>query len=819
MKSTPGASELSRREIYRRILGLLPAAGGGANLLNEAAEEMRRLRGLKAASKANGRFAGLESLLARDDALGLIYQAINSPALESAYRATAQTGRKFAESEIPAVTQLFTPRWVVEFLLHNTVGRLWKQMHPDSRLNWKWMTKGDESPRGARNVKELRICDPACGTMNFGLVALEMLREMYREEGYDDQREIDLSIIQNNLVGFDIDPTAIELGVKSLEIKTGLEIREHRLRVADALFDEKLDSGFDVVATNPPYLSSRNLQPGRIVRLKKKYPAGWRDAYACFILKSLDLLAPGGRAGILSMHSFMFTGAFEKLRREILRNAVVESAAHFGPGLFDIGNPGTLQTVAMVLHQSAEEGRGVFFRLVDEGDKEKSLREAVAGGGGFEVSSSELSQSPRAAWMYWANGAVRRAFKNFKPLGEIAPPRQGLATTDNLRFVRYWWEVEPPGFRGARSRWIPYAKGGRFCRWYETARHRVDWEEDGRRIKQAIVTRYPYLNGEWSWVAKNSAWYGRAGITYSYLTSGKFSARVLEEGTFFDVAGSALFPEDRLGVLGVLNSSAARILLAAINPTVNFQVGDLRLLPMPEGATDELRREVAEAVELSRRRDRGDETSAEFTLPLLEGEAREIASKLRSIERRIDQAVCEMYGIERELSADDGGAIDGEELEKRLISFAVGRYLGRWGDGGRRRWVCLSPLDRDLEDFIRGSIGELEIDLERFLSREFSGWHNRLYHGRPVIWVMAGCGKIVATDGSDTGEEILGEMLKAIGGNLPRGWRRRRDEPIHLNLAPLAEWIADAKLRASLLAARHREDVRREPSCESVALL
>ena len=86
-------------------------------------------------------------------------------------------------------------------------------------------------------MNELRVCDPACGTMNFGLVALEMLREMYREEGYDEQREIDRSIIQNNLVGFDIDPTAIELGVKSLEIKTGLEIREHRLRVTDALFE------------------------------------------------------------------------------------------------------------------------------------------------------------------------------------------------------------------------------------------------------------------------------------------------------------------------------------------------------------------------------------------------------------------------------------------------------------------------------------------------------------------------------------------------------------------------------------------------------
>jgi hypothetical protein len=815
MKLKREAEPLSRREIYRRVLGLLPEAGGATALLNAAAEEMRRMRELEPASKNNGLFEGLEELLGRDDALGRIYQAINSPALEAAYRATARTGRKFSEAEIPAVTQLFTPRWVVEFLLHNTLGRLWRQMHPETRLKWEWMTRGEERTVPARPVAELRLCDPACGTMNFGLVALEMLREMYREEGYRDLREIDLSIIRNNLYGFDIDPKAIELGIKSLEIKTALEIAEHQLRVADALFEEKFDGRFDVVATNPPYLSARNLEANRIARLKKRYPAGWRDAYACFILKSLELLAPGGRAGILCMHSFMFTGAFEKLRRGILKTAGVEALAHFGPELFDIGNPGTLQTVAMVLHKSPDEQSGVFFRLVDEEDKEQSLRKAIAEGEGFEVSSAELNRSPRGAWMYWADGVVRRAFRELRPLGEIAPPRQGLATTDNLRFVRYWWEVESPGFGGARGRWIPYAKGGRFCRWFESARHRVDWEDDGRRIKQAIITRYPYLNGQWSWVAKNSAWYGRAGITYSYLTSGKFSARLLEEGTYFDVAGSSLFPEDRLGVLGVLNSSIARTLLGAINPTVNFQVGDLRLLPMPDETPEELRRDVGEAVELGRSRDRGDETSFEFLVPLSIDEAEAIGSKLSEIEASIDKTVSDLYGIKSEFIGERRESIDLDELEKRRISYALGCYLGRWGNPKRRDWVCLWPLDRGLEEFIRGLTGELTIDLEKFLSRDFSGWHNRLYHGRPVFWVMSGGGRIVVTDGSDANEEIVGGMLASVGGRLPAAWRRMRDEPIHLNLAPLAEWMADGKLRASLIELAREGEIRRERNCES----
>ena len=101
-------------------------------------------------------------------------------------------------------------------------------------------------------------------------------------------------------------------------------------------------------------------------------------------------------------------------------------------------------------------------------------------------------------------------------------PRQGLATTDNARFVRYWWEVDGPG--ATPLKWKPYAKGGRFRRWHEAPRHRVDWADDGADIKQSIVQRYPYLRGTWAWVAKNASYYGRAGVTYSYLTSGRFSA-------------------------------------------------------------------------------------------------------------------------------------------------------------------------------------------------------------------------------------------------------------------------------------------------------
>ncbi len=563
--------------------------------------------------------------------------------------------------------------------------------------------------------------------MNFGLVALEMLREMYREEGF--RGDIDVSIVRNNLVGFDIDPVAVELGRKSLEIKIGRPIREHRLVVGDALFGDVAEK-FDVVVTNPPYLSARNLDPAVVKRLKKRYPAGWRDLYSCFILRAMEMLGPGGRAGILTMQSFMFTAAFERMRREIAEGGMVETVAHFGPGLFAVGNPGTLQTAAVVLRRKpCEESAGRFYRVVDEEEKCDALEEMIGsenhmrrtpspalprstGGGGkterrtrenvFILEQAELAAMPRGAWMYWISPAVRRAFETLPKLGEIAPPRQGLATTDNARFVRYWWEIEEPGFCGERNKWVPYAKAGRFRRWYESARHRVNWGEDGREIKASIVERYPYLNGDWQWVAKNSAWYGKEGITYSYLTSGRFSARQMEKGTIFDVAGSALFPRDSLAMLGVLNSSVAGELLKAINPTVNFQVGDLRQLPVPGDFPDELRAEVKAAIEWTKRLDRFDETSADFEEP--EGwdgeESEELREKIAHAEKRIDGIVAELYDIKStaltpalSLRTGRGGKW---ERAARWISFAIGIWLGRWGGSSRGETAMLSPMDARL---------------------------------------------------------------------------------------------------------------------------
>jgi hypothetical protein len=387
-----------------------------------------------------------------------------------------------------------------------------------------------------------------------------------------------------------------------------------------------------------------------------------------------------------------------------------------------------------------------------------------------------------------------------------------------MRFVRYWWEVEGPGFARVRSKWMPYAKGGRFRRWYELPRHRVNWENDGREIKRAIVERYPYLEGEWKWVAKNSAWYGRAGITYSYLTSGAFSARRLEAGTIFDVAGSSLFPDDPLALLGVLNSSVAGELLSAINPTVNFQVGDLRQLPVPGSFPQELRDEVGRAIEATRRLDCFDETSLDFVGPEDWGGEPAFAETIGKAGVRVDEIVAELYGMEarrhegtparRDLAPARRHEV--EELARKWISYALGVWLGRWGGAALGDVAILAPLDASLRKDLRriladhaGEFAAVEIEaavggLDRFLGGEFLAWHGRVYRGRPVYWGFRSGDRTVAVHSLAANSEIMGEAFKLIGQAIPVEWRRWADDGTVINLAPLAAWIADRKLRGYL---------------------
>jgi N-6 DNA Methylase len=808
-----------------------------------------------------------------EEAIGWVYQSFNAEDLQRAFAEARVSNAKFSAEDIPAVTQLFTPRWIVQFLVHNTLGRLWVQMHPDTQLRasleYLVPLEADVPTEPLRPVKEITLLDPACGTMHFGLVAFDLFAQMYREEigragqvGWLEEPSVAReeaiagAIISNNIFGMEIDLRAVQLSALTLYLKaksmsrdaeisesnlawarvepfdgerltdflesmqftrpiygrviralwTHLEESDHmgsllrpevevqqlvhherdryrreaegrlplaevtapfELGASDEAFWEFLDlqvvqafdefarrraeegqdvtffvgeavKGFklldlamrryDVVVTNPPYMSARKMNAHLKSLVAAAYPAGKGDLYAAFIQRCLELACPGGRVGMLTMQSFMFITSYEQLRRLILGASVVETEAHVGPGLFAVGNPGTLQTAAYVLRRDDDEAsrvsaRALYFRLVKEPDAESkrraferrlpALRLGETTPEVFRYRQGDFDAIAGSPWVYWITPGLRRLFSELDALGDSAPPRQGLATADNLRFLRYWWEVgrgqigrgcaNAAEARASNKTWFPYMKGGGFSRWWGNQDQVINWAKDGAEIRA-----FPAA------VVRNPTYYFRRGVTYSFLTSAQFSARMSPGGFIFDVAGSSLFSSDDFLVLALLNSSFAAYALKLINPTVNFQVGDLARLPVPAASSDSLASLVEEAVGCVQQTGTDDERNYDFVAPLYAGHEVDMArgelNRLANVEHAIDEEVYRLYGvspddrasIERELAAlpsedelaeaEDSGVAKagereaspstGQKLARLWISFAAGIVLGRFDIGG-----------------------------------------------------------------------------------------------------------------------------------------
>ena len=176
----------------------------------------------------------------QEETIGWVYQYFIEEDKDAVFEKIYRQKKKMDLRDIPKATQIFTPRWIVQYLVENTLGRLWLRMHPDSRLRDKMKyyvpnPYTDNQPLPVKSVREITLLDPACGTMHFGLVGFDLFYEMYLEElenagkpGWPEKTEtegerpedwIPVAIVENNLYGIDIDLRAIQLSALTLYLK------------------------------------------------------------------------------------------------------------------------------------------------------------------------------------------------------------------------------------------------------------------------------------------------------------------------------------------------------------------------------------------------------------------------------------------------------------------------------------------------------------------------------------------------------------------------------------------------------------------------
>ncbi|MCI0393106.1 MAG: BREX-1 system adenine-specific DNA-methyltransferase PglX [Acidobacteria bacterium] len=765
-----------------------------------------------------------------EETIGWVYQFFNEEEKAEVFDRLYRQKQKIRREDLPAATQIFTPRWIVKFLIENTLGRLWMEMHPDSTLAEKLeylVPREAQTATGLKRACEIRVLDPACGTMHFGLVAFDLLVEMYREEfaragqegwpalaSVEKEEEIPEAIVRHNLYGIDIDLRAVQLSALTLYLKAktlnpktqlvesrlacadihmlnGSRLKDflatagierpiynrilsalnERLRYADQLgsllrldveirelveqerrryeregrtpdlfgwsaqqFEseagreefwemievqinqaldffaqqqakegrdqsffvgettkglrllEVLGNRYAVVLANPPYMTSRNMNSVMSEYLKNKFPAAKRDLYAAFIQRCAELLADEGRMGLITQQSFMFISSYEALRKWLGERVAIETMAHTGPRAFAEVAGEKVNTTLYVLRREADETSrneavGTYFRLVKEPDAEakqrrfeRAVRALLAGEADATVycyRQGDFAAIPGAPWVYWIMPNLRHLFQTLPKLGDSAQPRQGLATADNFRFLRFWWEVgkQKIGFdctsqedcQSRPEKWFPHMKGGSFSKWYGNQEYCINYGRNGYELKAWAAPLYN--NSGWSRIIKSPDFYFQRGVTWTDLTSGRFSARLSPGGFVFDVSGSSAFPDEIPLVLGVMNSTFAQYALKLINPTAHVQVGDLARLPIPKTSSSTLGELVEQAIALAKVDSEEDETTFDFIAPAWRESLAETpnallehCARLAAIEREIDEEVYRLYGI----SEEDRKAIESE---------------------------------------------------------------------------------------------------------------------------------------------------------------
>jgi hypothetical protein len=347
------------------------------------------------------------------------------------------------------------------------------------------------------------------------------------------------------------------------------------------------------VVANPPYMGQKNMNVDLKNYVNVNYPLSKSDLFAVFMESTLAMNVANGLMGMINQHSWMFLISYQKLRDHILRNCGVVSMLHLGSRTFEELDGEVVQSTAFVLNKVALpshnvlELSGTYFRLVDyKNVNEKEINFLDRNNQFSHIPQTRFSKIPASPIAYWVSNYTLGTFKN-KGLKDIAKAKAGLQTGKNAIFVRDWCEID---FRKTSlisseksDKWFPYSKGGGKNKWYGLNFFLVDWEDKGQRIHD--YNKIPLTHNGAPVRAKQ--FYFKEGLAYSLInSSGNFCVRYIQNGFIFDNGGPMIFSEDvePFFLAGLLNSKISTFYLKTLNPTLNYQVGDLSRIPIKQGS-------------------------------------------------------------------------------------------------------------------------------------------------------------------------------------------------------------------------------------------
>ena len=717
--------------------------------------------------------------------VGWMYQYYNTENNELVYDGSMKRN-KIPKELLPAATQIFTPDWVVKYMVQNSLGNLIYSSSDNCKkvvTEWEYFINQEKDVnQKIVNIEEVKIIDPAMGSGHILVCAFDLLMDVYQAYGYN-ERESTKLILKNNLYGFDIDDRASQIANFAIimrarkynrrifreKIETKLfsikqsndidnslinfvtnnneELAEDLEYIVNIFKDakeygsilnlktinyEKLDKAiisivdnsegdlillnlrdqviykliplinqakmmttkYDVVVTNPPYLNSSRMSEKLLKYVNDNYPNTKSDFSMIFYEKAInDYCKKDGYISFVTTTSWMFLKSFEEIRKKAINELEFESLVDFGTELFD-GKVGHNPIVAWVNKNCMPTKDMIAVRLVDFCYKrrEEKKTEFFNLQNRFTSNQKKFAKIPSMPIAYWVSNKFLDNFSKGISIDNISDfTGSQNKTADNEKYLRYFWEVENNKI-GKNQKWVSYAKGGEYRKYYGNLELVVDWSDEARNF---------YKTNKTSNLLNERYWF-KEGITYTMLTTKGTSFRYYPSSGVFDMGGPTIcYLEHMEYILGLLNSKITKLYLNVMNPTLNLQAKDLKALPIiiSNENIDFIKQKVVQNINISMKDWDNYEISYNFKkhplLMLLEKNISKVFYKwdkdtiddfntLKSNEEEINRIFIDIYGLENELNSEINDnditirKADRERDIKSFISYAIGCMLGRY---------------------------------------------------------------------------------------------------------------------------------------------
>ena len=529
---------------------------------------------------------------------------------------------------------------------------------------------------------------------------------------------------------------------------------------------------YDVVVTNPPYLSAGDTSPKCLNYIKKHYITGRTDLFAVFMMKCCSMTKNNRYFAMITMQAWMFQSSFKQLREQLL-NLQLSSLIHLGSHAFeDIGGE-IVQTTSYVFLNRIQTNYAALY--IDESNIDNAIEKENAfltkDYKLYICTNNKIKKIPGCKYSYWISTAALKAFDKSIPLKDVGVARRGLQTGNASRFIRFWYEIDftqlalpNQDIEIKQINWVLENNGGPVRRWYNSIINAVLWKDNGKAIKNCSSSIVPSEN-----------LYFRRCLTWNKLTTKGIALKLQEPGIIPGDLSPFFIPksdDEFCYYFGLLNSNVADYMMHVLNPTITTPTGDVSAFPVIVDLAnlERINLFVKECVEISKKDACQSEDSWEFSVhPLTYQNVIQDAVekwnyarlqrkyKLVEVEKELNQLFIEIYGLENEL--DPIVNINSVTLQQpnlredivSYISYAVGCIFGRYSSDHEGLIYAGGNWDPSkYQTFQADEDNIIPICDDEYFEDDLSGLFVRF---------------IQITNGEDTLERNLQFIAEALGGN------------------------------------------------------